>query len=710
MTSASPSPPRSLLSPRTGPSQQPYSSAITIPPEGQLGDEAAELLHEFVYSHSHASIENLPNLNMYDGGGVDIDKVALEAQRGEHAARPWWRRASATWFVVLCPLSAIAMSALIAPRLQLFTDLVCKELDSRQWDPAGAGAEREVGFVGTTRPVPCAADPVVQMNVTKLLTITTTVQGVLSCLTAAFWGSFSDRNGRVRFLAINVTALLLADAALVALAVAPEKVPGSYWFLVYISALEGLIGGTSASIAAFHAYIADCSDPATRSRIFSRLLGMLFTGVALGPSLGGLAERLSGSPYVVFYIALGSHAIAACFFWLVVPESLLPAQMDAARRAHRASNQGYIPSWVFGFFAPLTVFAPVARKDGVTPQKFLKKDWSLTWLALSYAPDSLVVGGIQYWFQYAAGKFNWTGEMIGYYISLAAVCRALYLTLGLPVLTTPTSSSALLRFQKPPRAAPNTARRAPQCAPRIAPALSTGAPAVVRCTHTHTPALDLGIAKASLALHAVSFALIALSKNAGMFVAASMLATLSIGYAPVMQSLSLELYARRGGEAWEVGAVVRCDECDSGPRGYVCRNQIIGPSLFGVVYMKTVATFPEAMFYVFMAVVLLSLFFLFLVQIPPESNGKTEDGGVEVEVEAPAVATAIISVPVIVVDDGEAFVRGLDFWVDSWNVSHRVQQGVYFFSTSRWDHAGTGARLGRRMINLPPHRLPGFPM
>jgi hypothetical protein len=149
-----------------------------------------------------------------------------------------------------------------------------------------------------------------------------------------------------------------------------------------------------------------------RSRIFSRVHGLLFAGAALGPSLSGLVEHLSGKPYVVFYIALGSHAIIACFFWFIIPESLLPAQMDAARRAKRASNQGHLSSWVSNFFAPLTVFAPVTQKDGVTPQKFLKKDWSLTWLALSFAPDSLVAGGIQYWFQYAAGKYNWTGEMV----------------------------------------------------------------------------------------------------------------------------------------------------------------------------------------------------------------------------------------------------------------------------------------------------------
>jgi MFS family permease len=507
----------------------------------------------------------------------------------------------------LCPLSAIAISALIAPRLQLFTNLVCKELDGRQWDPAGA----DVG-----RPIPCAADPVVQANVTKLLTITATVQGILSCLTAAFWGSFSDRYGRVRFLGFSVTAMLLADAALVALAVAPEKVPGSYWLIVYISAFEGLIGGSSAASAAFYAYIADCSDPATRSRIFSRVFGLLFTGLALGPSLGGLVERLSGKSYVIFYIALASHAIAAFVFWFIIPESLFPAQMDAARRAQRVSKQRH---WVFGFFAPLAVFAPVAQKDGVTPQKSLKKDWSLTWLALSYAPDTLVFGGMQYWFQYAAGRFNWTGEMMGYYISVGAVCRALYLALGLP---------ALLRFfasKRPPVQLPT----------QPGEPLNARAESPSRGVHTHTPALDLGIAKASLALHAVSLALIAVSKNGGLFFAASMLATLGTGYAPVVQSLSLELYVRRGGEMSESGRLFGAMSVIQ-----ALGTQIIGPSLFGIVYIKTVATFPQAMFFVFMAVVLLSLSLLFLIRIPPELRGKTSEDA-EVEVEAPAAVVSL---------------------------------------------------------------------
>jgi hypothetical protein len=61
------------------------------------------------------------------------------------------------------------------------------------------------------------------------------------------------------------------------------------------------------------------------------------------------------------------------------------------------------------------------------------------------------------------------------------------------------------------------------------------------------------------------------------------------------------------------------------------RNQVVGPSLFGVVYIKTVSTFPETIFYVVAGVGLLSLFFLFFVRIPPYPEAIDE------EVEVPTV-------------------------------------------------------------------------
>ena len=69
--------------------------------------------------------------------------------------------------------------------------------------------------------------------------------------------------------------------------------------------------------------------------------------------------------------------------------------------------------------------------------------------------------------------------------------------------------------------------------------------------------------------------------------------------------------------------------------------------------MKTAASFPEAIFYVLIAAVLLSLSFLFLVPVPQGSEGKAgeeeaEVGG-EVELEAPAPTTDVVA-PLIVLE------------------------------------------------------------
>jgi hypothetical protein len=71
------------------------------------------------------------------------------------------------------------------------------------------------------------------------------------------------------------------------------------------------------------------------------------------------------------------------------------------------------------------------------------------------------------------------------------------------------------------------------------------------------------------------------------------------------------------------------------------RNQVVGPSLFGIIYMKTVSTYPETIFYVSVAIVLLSLFSLFLVRIPPYR------GVIDADVEG----SVAIDVPTIVMND-----------------------------------------------------------
>jgi hypothetical protein len=160
----------------------------------------------------------------------------------------------------------------------------------------------------------------------------------------------------------------------------------------------------------------------------------------------------------------------------------------------------------------------------------------------------------------------------------------------------------------------------------------------------------------SLIVQTICFVIIALSKDAGMFVAAGALGALATGYLPTTHSLSLELYTRRGGLPSEAGrlfgalSVIQTVGC--APPIISCkvasdvdcalyRNQVVGPSLFGIIYIKTISTLPETIFYVCVAIVLLSLFFLFLVRIPPYR------GVIGTEVEG----SAVVDVPTIVMND-----------------------------------------------------------
>ena len=302
--------------------------------------------------------------------------------------------------------------------------------------------------------------------------------------------------------------------------------------------------------------------------------------MALGPSLGGLAEHITGNTYIIFYLALCLHAINALSQWFIIPESLLPAQIDAARRARRNRRKGHWFSRMFGFLSPLTLLAPLPQKRGDNSQKAPEKDWSLTWLALSLAPESLVLGGMQYWYQYAVGKFNWTAEMVGMPLkqnmpilkshspawilykfhwihpstrpsSCATWLAELNLVLCLLLQLIYALHPAVLKFFAS-RSQPVQLPTSPDEPLDAGPSLPHTEPAH-DSARSHTPAVDLGIAKISLALLAVAFVLVAVSKDTGTFVAANALGALAACYTPTTHSLSLELYTRRGGAPSEAG-------------------------------------------------------------------------------------------------------------------------------------------------------------
>lgn len=149
--------------------------------------------------------------------------------------------------------------------------------------------------------------------------------------------------------------------------------------------LKYLIGLNAAS-ANIHAYIADCSDPARRSRVFSIYLGLLYTGMAIGPALGSLLIRQSDDLLTVFYFAFATHLSFACMVWFFIPESLAPTQLLRAKVAYgkdKAQARGGLSAYLASLLAPLRLFVPVTVTTGDNPLK-RRKDWNLTLLAAAH--------------------------------------------------------------------------------------------------------------------------------------------------------------------------------------------------------------------------------------------------------------------------------------------------------------------------------------
>ncbi|KAI0054031.1 MFS general substrate transporter [Auriscalpium vulgare] len=672
--------------------------------DGGLDEETAEYIHEFVHPHHHDPDETFIEVDHDPTPDEEADERSIEDERAARSKLPWWKRPSPWWYIGLIPLTMAASMSTLAPRLEIITDIICdaqrnhsrngqdsegvppsafsgrgllpfalsspKDLDvplAYGSTPVPQDSLLDLAFSGddsslplTDKPLPCRSDPAVQATVALLLTIMSTTQGLLGLLTTAFWTAMADRHGRLFVMSINVSGLVIMDAIILAVIIRPSVVPGGYWGLVYAGMFEGLLGGRPTSIACISAYLSDCSDSATRSRVFSRFLGLMFTGMAIGPTLASFVIHMTGNVVSIFWIAVAIHVMFAAFNWFIIPESLLPTQKKIARTKYlvdsalKRQSRGAF-TWLKGFYAfltPLSVFAPTRYEEGATPHKARKRDWSLFWLAAAFAPETMIIGIAQYSFQYASGTFGWNSEMLGYWLSIVGISRALFLAVGLP---------ALLDFLKPksgnirlPVAPLEPLNARSPSPPSADPGSSTGLRPPITPSHSHTsnqsrisaakhtPAVDLAVARGSLAIQAFSFGVMGLLPMPWVFVSATVLGSLASGFSPTTHSLALELYTQKGGT--ESGKLFGAMSVLS-----AIGSQFIGPSLYGIVYIRTVAKLPEAIFFMSASIVLLSFAFICFIRLPnangPGAEDRRETGQGQGETEPEGVPIIVVNEP-----------------------------------------------------------------
>ncbi|KAI0093846.1 major facilitator superfamily domain-containing protein [Irpex rosettiformis] len=619
-------------------------------PEGTVGAEATELLHEFVHPQ-HNQHEPLFGAEPHADGGEDEDDAAsLEIRR----KLPWYKRPSPYWFLLVVPFAAGATIATAAPRIELFTELACIAYKDKY--QVGEGNKTTDSLVGITTLAGgltdaekqfCAKEPRVQAAVAQLNMALMLLLGILSCMTAGWWGSISDRYGRTRVLSIAVFGLLISDVIFLSTVHFHRVLPGGYLFLLLGPLLDGLCGGMTALTATIHAYLADCTDQEHRARVFSLFLGLTFVGFGIGPTIGSAVVHVTHSALSVFYIAAGMHMFYASMVWLVVPESLsLRRQLqarklkrekdEAARNGPQKSALAHWMSKAFGFLAPLALFWPAAVDSN--PLKRKRRDWNLFLLAVAYGSTILLIGSYTYKLQYTSEAFGWTSEQMGYWLSAVGVARAVHLTAILPLV---------IKFFKPrPKTGPvnlpsESYEDLLQSNADLEEPTALSPPSA---QHSSLP-FDLALAKVSLLVEVVSYTALCFAADSLTYTVFTMAGAFGSGFGPAVSSVALALYIQRGGvESGKLFGAMSVIQS-------LC-SQIIGPSVFGTTYIKTVGTFPKAIFILAAGAVIFSFTILMFVRLPSANASFHPGEETAMEVSHEADETLVDpEVPLIIVDD-----------------------------------------------------------
>ncbi|KAG8686741.1 hypothetical protein FRC09_013944, partial [Ceratobasidium sp. 395] len=333
-----------------------------------------ELVDESVFSSPSSSQTSL---------ATDESTPLLPKSRREKSL-PWYRRPSPRLLVPFALASALCRGITLAPRVEVFTRIACDGLRIEPHTEVAALSEKPLihtlqtplphlvfatlpaipseplhlsaaalirhhnhstGVIAPPRPLSadeCRADPVVQRGAAKLQTVMLTLTGALSALFSGFWGQFGDRHGRSSVIALSVFAMLVTD--LVFVLAASQSAHPAYSFLtaprlLMLSPLvEGCLGGFPTMQAAINAYLSDATPAGTsRAKIFSRFFGILFAGVAAGPTIGSVL------PYDAFWISIVLGAVNLLCVVLFLPESLTREQREAFRASRVSAAQDVKP-------------------------------------------------------------------------------------------------------------------------------------------------------------------------------------------------------------------------------------------------------------------------------------------------------------------------------------------------------------------------------
>ncbi|KXT06881.1 hypothetical protein AC578_7126 [Pseudocercospora eumusae] len=466
----------------------------------------------------------------------------------EFAHLPWYRRPSIWW--VLCPffIMACAFGGIIAPKMNLILDLVCREyIAERSMVPGFTMAP--VDFNGGDNDQ-CAI-PEVSARTSMFNLWGSVIAGVLSAITAPKLGALSDRYGRKCILIATSLGTISGEVITICAATFPAKFP--VWLLLASYALDGLTGSFLLAMSIANAYATDCTPPNMRNVAFGYFHGCLFTGLALGPILAGYIVKWTGKIAIVFWVLAGVHVCFVLFVGMAVPESLSKKRQQLAREKHEYLMSQRDPNrdWI-NQLRSLNLLEPlrILRPKGPGSSRALRRN-----LLVLSAVDTIVfgvaMGSIAVVIIYVRQQFGWESFESGEYMTIVNSSRVICLLVVLPLLT------RLVRGKSDQRPTKNTG-----------------------CDH-----FDLFIIRFAIFFDVLGYLGYTLSRSGAPFILSGVIASIGGIGSPTLQSaLTKHVPADRTGQL--LGAIGLLHSL----------ARVVAPAVFSAIFAATVGNFKQTVF------------------------------------------------------------------------------------------------------------------
>lgn len=261
-------------------------------------------------------------------------------------------------------------------------------------------------------------------------------------LTTGFYSSVANIYGRKIVMIISLFGLMIY-AFLFAYVVLVE--PTDYMELIILASfVMGATGTYTTFMMGAFSYVADTTDPASRTRAYSITESCLYIGKIVGPLASGLWAHSFGFrvPFVAAAVAAG-----LCIFYIIffVEESLFlmkQRQVSSLSMARAGSDQHPEKEHDSTMSEPKLVFSPMQTyynlkilfnhsvSVGQSPVPFIA-------IAFFFFHFSLM-GFMQVVYVYMKYEYDWNSMLIGFYDSINGVIQVGLLVLRLLLIIKPT--------------------------------------------------------------------------------------------------------------------------------------------------------------------------------------------------------------------------------------------------------------------------------